>query len=93
MVYRVMTPLNIISKGKDIKYFYTNEDWIEYQNKNSIKGWEVTFCKGLGSLNGEAYKDMMENPRKIRLNWDDTSKEMLNAWFGDDVNLRKNMLQ
>ena len=93
MVYRVMTPLTIISKGKDIKYFYTNDDWVEYQKKNSIKGWEVTFCKGLGSLNGEAYKDMMETPRKIRLNWDETSKELLNAWFGDDVNLRKNMLK
>lgn len=93
MIYRVLTPLSIITKGKDIKYFYTDEEWNKYQETNSIKGWEVTFCKGLGSLNGETYKDMMENPKKMKLNWDNTSKEMLNAWFGDDVNLRKNMLQ
>jgi DNA topoisomerase-2 len=93
MIYRVMTPLIIASKGKDNKYFYTDAEWVKYQENNSIKGWEVTFCKGLGSLNGEAYKDMMENPRKIQLNWDNTAKELLHAWFGDDVALRKNMLK
>jgi len=93
MIYRILTPLLLITKGKKIKYFYSDSEWIEYQKKNSISGWEVIFCKGLGSLSADAYKDMMENPKKVKLIWDETSEKLLDAWFGDNVELRKNMLR
>jgi DNA topoisomerase-2 len=92
MIYRVITPLLVASKGKVDKLFYTEDEWLEYQKNNSIVGTNVSFKKGLGSLSSELYKQMMENPKKIKLSWDDTTKELLDVWFGNDSELRKKML-
>lgn len=92
MIYRVMTPLLVIKKGKNTKYFYTNEEWLEYQSKNSLSGYSIEYKKGLGSLEDEEYQEMIQNPRKIKFTLDENSKTLLDAWFGDDVDKRKKLL-
>jgi DNA topoisomerase II len=92
MIYRVITPLLVIKKGKDKKYFYTDAEWLEYKGKNSLNGWEVFFKKGLGSLNDEEYSDMIKNAKTIQIHWDKDAMDNLKSWFGDDSGLRKDKL-
>lgn len=91
-IYRCLTPLLVIKKAKVTKYFYTQTEWEEYQEKNSLSGWNIEYKKGLGALEDEEYEDMIQNPRKVKLSWDDLSEEMLECWFGDDSSLRKKQL-
>jgi DNA gyrase/topoisomerase IV subunit B len=92
LIYRVMTPLLVIKKGKDKKYFYTTEEWEEFQNKNSLAGWNIEYKKGLGALEDDEYQDMIQNPRKVQIVWDEESKKYLECWFGEDAELRKKQL-
>jgi DNA topoisomerase-2 len=92
MIHRVVTPLLVIKKGKDKKYFYTSEEWEEYQKKNSISGWDVEYKKGLGALEDDEYEAMIKNPKKVKIVWDEESKMFLECWFGDDAELRKKQL-
>lgn len=92
MVYRVITPLLVIKKAKVKKFFYTQEEWEKYQEKNSISGWEILYKKGLGSLEDDEYQEMIQNPRKVKILWDDTAQKLLECWFSDNVELRKEIL-
>lgn len=92
MIYRCLTPLLVIKKAKQKKYFYTNKEWIEYQEKNSLHGWDIEYKKGLGSLEDEEYEDMIRNPRLILVNWDETADDKLDTWFCDDTDKRKKEL-
>lgn len=92
MIYRVITPLLVIKKGKEKKFFYTQEEWTAYQTKNSLNGWEILYKKGLGSLENDEYKEMIQNPRKVKIIWDETSQKLLECWFSDNVELRKEIL-
>jgi len=44
------TPLLIISKGKEEKYFMTMGEFHLFESQNSIKGWKIKYIKGLGTL-------------------------------------------
>jgi DNA topoisomerase-2 len=92
LIYRVCTPLLVIKKGKDKKYFYTTDEWEEFQKKNSLTGWNIEYKKGLGALEDDEYQDMIQNPRKVQLIWDEEAKTYLECWFGDDSELRKKQL-
>lgn len=92
-IYRCVTPLNVITKGKQKKYFYTQKEWDTWVSKNSLTGWTTSYKKGLGSLEDEEYKEMIQNPRKILIEWDDLSEEFLECWFGNDTEPRKKQLK
>jgi DNA topoisomerase II len=92
MIYRVITPLLVIKKGKEKKYFYKDSDWAEYKANNSLHGWEVSFKKGLGALNDEEYSDMIRNAKTIQIHWDENAMDNLKIWFGDDSGVRKEKL-
>jgi DNA topoisomerase-2 len=91
-IYRCITPLNVITKGKQKKYFYSQREWDDYQSKNSLSGWSVSYKKGLGSLEDAEYKDMIQNPRKVLIEWDKESETFLECWFGNDTEPRKKQL-
>jgi DNA topoisomerase-2 len=92
-IYRCITPLLVINKGKVKKYFYTMKEWETYQSKNSIAGWTISYKKGLGSLEDAEYKEMIQNPRKILIEWDEESESFLECWFGNDTEPRKKQLK
>ncbi|QIW87736.1 DNA topoisomerase large subunit [Agrobacterium phage OLIVR5] len=58
-----LTPLIILTKGKERKYFYPTD--IEDFVPSEWKGWEVKRAKGLGSLRPENFKDHIANPIAI----------------------------
>ena len=86
-VLRVQTPLFVAKKkGKPTKYYYTFE---EYENtSDNLTGYEITYIKGLGSLEKEDYKEtVIVNPRFIAVTLDDIEK--LNMTFGNSADARK----
>lgn len=92
LIYRVITPLLVIKKGKDKKYFYTIDEWEDFQKKSSLSGWNIEYKKGLGALEDDEYQDMIQNPRKVKIVWDEECKKYLECWFGEDAELRKKQL-
>lgn len=88
-VYRCDTPLYICTKGKDVKWFYTKSEFDKFNSSS----YNVEYAKGLGSLAKEVYKEVINNPRLIKVSMND-SKDMqsLEMAFGDDSSLRKEWL-
>ena len=41
----------------------------------------------------EEYKEMIQNPRKILIEWDKESETFLECWFGNDTEPRKKQLK
>lgn len=86
-ILRVQTPLFVAKKkGKPTKYYYTFEEY--EKNTDDLSGYDVTYIKGLGSLEKDDYKEtVIANPRFIAVTLDDIGK--LNMAFGDSADQRK----
>lgn len=92
MIFKVLTPLVVAKKGKDVKSFYSNEEFIDWEKTHNTKGWESEYKKGLAALEDIEYKEIIRNPVLLKMKSDDTTKESLNNWFGTDVSVRKEKL-
>ena len=86
-IVRAVTPLYVAKKkGAPTKYYYHDTEY--EKDKGSLKGYEVTFIKGLGSMEKEDYKEtIIVNPKFYSISLDDIDK--LNMAFGEDADLRK----
>jgi DNA gyrase/topoisomerase IV subunit B len=86
-ILRVQTPLFIAKKkGKPTKYFYSFEDYEE--NKKTVSGYEVSYIKGLGTLEEDDYAEtVIKNPRLTAISLDDIDKLIMA--FGNDAERRK----
>jgi DNA topoisomerase-2 len=82
----VQTPIVIARKGKQQKMFYSLDDY----KKASLSGWEINYCKGLGTLDRDTYSDIINNPKLINVKADQDS--MLDVAFGKDSQKRKDWL-
>jgi DNA topoisomerase-2 len=91
-IYRVLTPLVVAKKGKEVISFYTKDEYQDWESKNSSKSWNVEYKKGLAALEDDEYQEIISNPRIIQLNKDPMYKESLHTWFGGDSSLRKKKL-
>jgi DNA gyrase/topoisomerase IV subunit B len=79
-VYRMETPLLILSKGKERQYFYgRNSD--EFDPKQ-WKGWDVSRAKGLGRLEPMDWKLILSEPSVIPIiDGDKLMKDALSLIF------------
>jgi DNA topoisomerase-2 len=91
-VFKVLTPLVVAKKGKDVLSFYTKEEFKDWESKTVTKGWNVEYKKGLAALEDDEYQEIISNPRAIQMKSDAIYKETLHAWFGGDSSLRKKKL-
>lgn len=90
-IVRVNTPLFICKKkGKPNKYYYTFD---EYESaKGELSGYEVSYVKGLGTMDKDEYKEtIITNPNLVAVKIDDGCKS-LDMIFGDDTKQRKDWL-
>ena len=90
IVKRSITPLLVIKIGKEKKYFYSHGEYEEWISKNKNKKFELDYKKGLGSLETEEFKEMIQNTKLITFKPDDISD--IDVWFGNNPILRKNKL-
>ena len=93
-VARCETPV-IIAKnkktGKRVDFYYDDE-WDEWQKKNDVSKWDVSYKKGLAALTDSEYAEIIRNPRLYYYDMTDSSDDKLNVWFGSDSSLRKKAL-
>jgi DNA topoisomerase-2 len=91
-VFKVMTPLVVAKKGKEVKPFYSNDEYSEWEKRTCAKGWDVEYKKGLAALEDVEYRDIIHSPVLVKLQNDKSFKESLNNWFGSDSEPRKEKL-
>jgi DNA gyrase/topoisomerase IV subunit B len=84
-INRCLAPLYYCEKGKDTKTFYTKEEF----EAAKLKGYDVQFFKGLGSMSKELYKQCLQNPRLVNISADKNDFEKLEMFFGDNADGRK----
>ena len=93
-VHIFMTPLIILNKGKERKYFYpTNMDQFDPKD---WKGWDIKRAKGLGSMMPINFKDHIDNPLSIGCLEDDlgTLGKLMSLLYQDGrSNDRKTMME
>lgn len=83
----VKTPVIICNKGNDSKWFYNLKDYED--DKNNLKGYNVRYIKGLGSLREEEYERVVNMPVYDVVSLPDDWKEQFEMLFGDDPEKRK----
>lgn len=91
-IFKVMTPLVVAKKGKEVKSFYSNEEFQAWSKKAGSKGWETEYKKGLAALEDFEYSEIIHNPVLVKMENDRDYKESLNDWFGTDSTVRKEKL-
>lgn len=92
-IARVDTPILIAKQGKKIIKFYYQNEFEEWCKSNDVNKWDIEYYKGLGALEDADYKDLIQNPNIYYYEFDETAKEELDIWFGNDSNKRKEKLK
>ena len=68
------------------------EDFKKKEDK--LKGYKITYNKGLGGLTATEYKEMMRNPILHYYTKDDLADMTIKSWFGKGIaKERKEMLK
>lgn len=83
----IKTPIIIATKKKDIHWFYNLKEYEE--NKPKLKGFDIRYLKGLGSLEENEYKEVIRNPKYDVVYLPDNYEELFEMLFGKDADLRK----
>lgn len=91
-IFKVMTPLVVAKKGKEVKPFYSNEEYSEWEKKTGARGWDVEYKKGLAALEDVEYRDIIHSPVLVKIQNDTMYKDSLSNWFGSDSEPRKEKL-
>lgn len=87
-IQRILSPLYIAKKKNDTKLFYSMD---EYESQKSLlKGYEISYNKGLGSLDENEYETMIRSPKTVTVLWEEFEK--LEIAFGDSADLRKDWM-
>lgn len=94
MVFKAETPIVVSKNLKNKKKisFYSQDEYNKWLSSVNTKDWEIEYKKGLGALIDDEYKEIINNPKLVRITSDESSKKYLNVWFGKDSDLRKNEL-
>lgn len=96
-IYRVITPLYGITKGKERIYFYDDGELDAYVKKNGMPA-HIDRFKGLGAHNSEEVEQFLVNDktRKLeQLKVEDLNEtlKLFNAMMGNNLELRKILIK
>lgn len=92
MICRSITPIIIARKGTDTKKYFTLPEY--KADEKNLKGYKITYIKGLGSLQAPDFKEMLQNPTLQYFTRDDLAELSLKAWFDKgNASERKAMLK
>lgn len=86
------TPLIIIQKGNEQKWYYNVEEY--EKEKSKLKGWSTPrYIKGLASLTSSEYKRVVQSPVYDVVELPDNYEELFEMLFGDNADLRKEWMK
>jgi DNA gyrase/topoisomerase IV subunit B len=92
MICRSISPIIVAQKGSDVKKYFTLSNYKD--DEKNLKGYKITYLKGLGTQTNQLYKEMMQQPVFHYFAKDDLADLSLNAWFGkNNAKERKGMLK
>ena len=96
-VYRIITPLYGITKGKERIFFYNDDELNAYAKKNGMPE-HIDRFKGLGAHNKEEIEQFMVNDKTRRLEALTTNDlnetlKLFNAMMGSNLELRKILIR
>ena len=91
-IFKVMTPLVVAKKGKEMISFYSNEEFHAWEKKASAKTWSTEYKKGLAALEDAEYREIIDNPVLVQMQNDTSYRASLTGWFGPDSSMRKEKL-
>ena len=83
IVYRNISPIILAEKGKDIKEYYTLKEY--KKDEKNLKGYNIKYIKGLGSLPPKAYKKMMQDPHLHCYTKDDFADSTFRHWMAKGI--------
>lgn len=88
------TPIVRINKGSKEFEFYTKDEFLEWQKENSLKGFAVSYIKGLSGHSEEQFKRYINDPNNFyTITQDDNSDDLLDEMFSSNKSdNRKNWL-
>ncbi len=97
-VYSAKPPLYKVARGKDEKYFYSDDELNAELEANGRKGITIQRYKGLGEMNPEQLWETTMNPEKrtlIQITMDDAieADKMFNQLMGEDPELRRQFIE
>ena len=78
-----LSKVDSVSKGSENINIFTYKEY--HEREKELKGYTIKYAKGLGSLNNQQYKEMMQNPTFHFFTKDDLSEQTLNRWFGKGI--------
>lgn len=89
-VYRLESPLYVVSANRTEKYYYTEEDFQKRKNNNGV----VSHIKGLGELSSDQMKNSMftKDQKITQVKWDEKTENLLRQLMGKDVDYRKKFI-
>jgi DNA gyrase/topoisomerase IV subunit B len=90
-IFRAVSPIVIADKGEEEKFFYTLEEF--EAEKSTLKGWNIEYIKGLGSLQDRHYDEMLNNQRLMKFTIKNKDyMTTIRTWFDKSTTLRKEIL-
>lgn len=87
-IYQLVTPLYICKKGKEVKRFYSKEEF----DKADLKGYTIEYMKGLGSLSKEEYSLAINEPTLMQFKNSDSFESLTMAFAGSADDRKKWMM-
>lgn len=94
-IVKIHAPLVVATKGKDKKVYYDLESYSKDKEMLAKQGYNTSYFKGLGKMNVEEYREMLNNPVCSYINnyRDVLTKKVMNILFGKDTMVRKEWLK
>lgn len=87
----VLSPIVTAHKGKQIKRYYSFDDYDA--DRDNLSEYTIKYNKGLGSLSKSEYAEMLNNPVLKTIKWTSESRSALELVFNDKPEGRKVWLQ
>lgn len=97
-VYIAQPPLYKVTKGKTVKYCYSDDELNEYLDSVGRKGNEIQRYKGLGEMDPEQLWETTMDPKArtlLRVNMDDAiaADEIFTVLMGEQPELRRQFIE
>ena len=89
IIYRAITPLLVVKSKKEKLPFYSFEEFEEWKNKHNIENYEISYKKGLGSLETLEFSDLIKNTKLIAFRNDLETSDLVESWFNDKFSYKR----
>ena len=74
-IQTMLTPIIRIKKGNNTQYFYTIQEYEDWEKTNSSNGWAITYLKGCGSSTSEEGKQFFKNMKMVKYTYDEETTD------------------